>query len=92
MMILPVYLKDLEGSTVRKNYIGPKNVPFILTYEFQKRSFDKINIDGLKSGKTHRITLERVIAIVKLDSDFTVLNSLQDGSGAAIGLIKEVIK
>ena len=46
-MILPAHLKDLEGSTVSVNYIGPKNAPYTLTGEFQRRSFNKIIIEGL---------------------------------------------
>ena len=41
-MILPVYLKnlkDLQGSTVSVNYIGPKNAPYRLTGEFQRIAF-----------------------------------------------------
>ena len=33
-MILPGNLRDLQGSTVSVNYIGPKNAPYTLTGEF----------------------------------------------------------
>ena len=91
-MILSGYLKDLEGSTVSVNYIGPKNAPYTLTGEFQRRSFNKIIIDGLKSGRTHRIPLEKVISIAELDSDFKILNFLQDGTRAALCSKEEVIE
>ena len=90
-MILPMHLKDLEGSTVSVNYIGPKNAPYTLTGEFQRRSFNKIIIEGLKSGRTHRIPLEKVISIAELDTDFKILKFLQDGTGAALCSKEEVI-
>ena len=91
-MILPVHLKALEGSTVSVNYIGPKNAPYTLTGEFQRRSFNKIIIEGLKSGRTHRIALDKVISIAELDSDFKILKFLQDGTGAALCSKEEVIE
>jgi hypothetical protein len=54
MMILK-NLKDLQGSTVSVNYIGPKNAPYKLTGEFQRIAFNRIILDGLKSGRSHRI-------------------------------------
>ena len=89
-MILQGHLKDLQGSTVSVNYIGPKNAPYTLTGEFQRIAFNRIILDGLKSGRTHRIPLERVISIAELDSDFKILNFLQDGPGAALCLKEEV--
>ncbi|WP_077076361.1 hypothetical protein [Cuniculiplasma divulgatum] len=50
MMILK-NLKDLQGSTVSVNYIGPKNAPYKLTGEFQR-------ILGLKTDRP-RITRTR---------------------------------
>ena len=38
-MILPGNLRDLQGSTVSVNYIGPKNAPYKLTGEFQRIAF-----------------------------------------------------
>ena len=46
-MILPVYLKnlkDLQGSTVSVNYIGPKNAPYRLTGEFQRIAFSVLTV------------------------------------------------
>ena len=91
-MILPVHLKALEGSTVSVNYIGPKNAPYTLTGEFQRRSFNKIIIEGLKSGRTHRIPLDKVISIAELDSDFKILKFLPDGQGAALCSKEAVIE
>ena len=91
-MILPVYLKGLEGSTVSVNYLGPKNAPYTLTGEFQRRSFNKIIIDGLKSGRTHRIPLDKVISIAELDSAFKILKFFPDGTGAALCSKEEVIE
>ena len=45
-MIIQMSWKDLQGSTVSVNYIGPKNAPYTLTGEFQRRSFNKIIIEG----------------------------------------------
>ena len=91
-MIIPKNLENLQGSIVSVNYIGPKNAPYKLTGEFQRIAFSRIIIDGLKSGRTHRIPLEKVISIAELDSDFTVLNFLQDGTGAALCSKEEVIE
>ena len=91
MMILK-NLENLHGSTVSVNYIGPKNAPYKLTGEFQRIAFSRIIIDGLKSGRTHRIPLDKVISIAELDSDFKILKFLQDGTGAALSLKKEVLE
>jgi hypothetical protein len=79
MMILK-NLKDLQGSTVSVNYIGPKNAPYKLTGEFQRIAFSRIIIDGLKSGRTHRIPLEKVISIAELDSDPKIFTGWPRGS------------
>ena len=91
-MIIQKNLENLHGSTVSVNYMGPKNAPYKLTGEFQRISFNKIIIEGLKSGRTHRIPLNKVISIAELDSDFTVLNFFKDGTGAALCSKEEVIE
>ncbi len=91
-MILPGNVKDLQGSMVSVNYIGPKNAPYKLTGEFQRISFNKIIIEGLKSGRTYRIPLDKVISIAELGSDFKVLNFFKDGTGAALCSKEEVIE
>ncbi len=85
-MISPGDLDNLKGSMVSVNFIGPKNAPYRLTGELRMVVFNRIIMDGLKSGRTHKIPLEKVISISELASDLTVLNFLQDGSGAASSL------
>ena len=91
-MILPGNLEDLQGSTVSVNFIGPKNAPYTLTGEFQRIAFNRIILDGLKSGRTHRIPLEKVISIAELDSDFKILNFLQDGPGTTLSSKEKAIE
>ena len=85
-MIPITTLSNLRGSTISVQFIGPKNAPYTLTGELRMVVFNRIIMDGLKSGRTHKIPLDRVISISELNSDLTVLNFLQDGLGAASSL------
>lgn len=89
-MISPINLKEFQGSIVTIKRTGNKREAYSITGELLMISTHRIILAGTKSGRTHRIPLDKVIYIAELDSDFTVLNFLQDGSGAALSLKKEV--
>lgn len=81
---------DLRGSTISVNCIGPKNAPYTITGEFHRVVFNKIILYGLKSGRIHRIPLNKVISIAEINTDLAALNFLQDKSEEALNIKKEV--
>jgi hypothetical protein len=88
-MIPITTLSNLRGSTVSVQFIGPKNAPYTLTGELRMVVLNRIILDGLKSGRTHKIPLNKVISIHEITSTDNSPLFFQDGFTAASSRKKE---
>lgn len=82
-------LSNLRGSTVSVQFIGPKNAPYTLTGELRMVVLNRIILDGLKSGRTHKIPLEKVISIHEITSTDNSPLFFRDGSVTALNHKRE---
>ena len=88
--MIPRNFKELQGLTICVKRTGTKREGYAVRGELIAVSAHRIILSDVKSGRTRRIPLERVISIAELDSDFKILKFLLDGSGAALCSKKEV--
>jgi hypothetical protein len=88
-MIPITTLSNLRGSTISVQFIGPKNAPYTLTGELRMVVLNRIILDGLKSGRTHKIPLEKVISIHEITSTDNSPLFFQDGSVTALNHKRE---
>ena len=91
-MISPSDLKALQGSTLTVTRTGDKREAYSVRGELIAVSAHRIILSDVKSGRTRRIPLERVLSIVEIEPEFRVLNFLLDGLETASSLEKEVIE
>ena len=89
-MITLSNVEELKGSILTVTRTGDKREAYSVRGELIAVSAHRIILSDVKSGRTRRIPLERVISIAELDSDFKILKFLLDGSGAALCSKKEV--
>lgn len=82
--------KSLIGSTLTVMRTGTKREPYTVTGELVTVSAHRIILADVKSGRSRRIPLERVLSIVEIEPEIKILNFLLDGSGAALSLDTEV--
>ena len=88
-MILPEHLKELQGSTLTVTRTGDRREAYSVTGELVTVSSHRIILSDVKSGRTRRIPMERVLSIVEIEPKFRVLNFLLDGLETAASLEKK---
>ena len=55
-------------------------------------SAHRIILADVRSGRTRRIPMDRVVSVTEIEPEFKVLNFLLDGNGAALCSKEEVIE
>ena len=78
-------LQGMKGSVVRVDF-NESRANYSLTGVLDKVVINKVILKIVKTGRTYRIDLSKVRSLTELSSGLTVLNFLQDGSGAASSL------
>ena len=91
-MMIPRNFKELQGLTICVKRTGTKREGYAVRGELVTVSSHRIILSDVKSGRTRRIPLERVLSIVEIEPEFRVLNFLLDGLETASSLEKEVIE
>lgn len=73
--------KSLIGSTLTVMRTGTKREAYSVTGELVTVSAHRIILSDVKSGRTRRIPMERVVSIIEVEPEFRILNFLLDGRG-----------
>ena len=91
-MMIPRNLKELQGSILTVKRTGDHREPFTVTGELVTVSAHRIILSDVKSGRTRRIPLDRVVSIIEVEPEIKILYFSQDGLETASSLEKEVIE
>ena len=91
-MISPSDLKALQGSTLTVTRTGDKREAYAVRGELVTVSAHRIILADVRSGRTRRIPMDRVVSVTEIEPEFRVLYFSQDGNGAALCSKKEVIE
>ena len=91
-MMIPRNLKELQGSTLTVMRTGDRREAYSVRGELVTVSAHRIILADVKSGRTRRIPLARVVSIIEVEPEFKVLNFLLDGRGEPYTPKKEVIE
>ena len=89
-MISPSDLKALQGSTLTVTRTGDKREAYAVRGELVTVSAHRIILADVRSGRTRRIPMDRVVSVTEIEPEFKVLNFLLDGNGAALCSKEEV--
>ena len=73
----------LKGSTLLIKRTGDRREPYTVTGELVTVSTHRVILADVKSGRTRRIPMERVLSIVEIEPEIKILYFSQDGNGAA---------
>ena len=81
--------KSLIGSTLTVMRTGDRREAYAVRGELITVSTHRIILADVKSGRTRRIPLDRVLSVTEIEPEFRVLNFLLDGLETAASLEKK---
>ena len=88
-MISLTNAEDLKGSTLLIKRTGDKREPYSVTGELVMISTHRIVLADVKSGRSRRIPMDRVLSVTEIEPEFKILYFSQDGSETASSLKKK---